>query len=290
MPCLGSGHHAPPHTYTVAHRRSRVLALLLPIFLFLGTASATLSDKGKSVVAPASNDLGVAPNDPKAISPADDLGFTFVRIQYESIGGWGRASWAYDYPRAERHLYEAIERTTGIYLEGPPIVLTLEDERIFEYPILYLCEPGYWKTNDVEIANLQRYFERGGFMIIDDFHDGGRGSVGPEWNNFYSIMKRIFPDREPIELTADHPIWSVYYDVDPDAAVSTKIETGQTPWLGPEDDVYYGIFDDDGRLMCVVCYNQDIGDGWEWPEYNLADGSTVSFQMAINFIVFALTH
>lgn len=219
-----------------------------------------------------------------------DLGFRFVRIRYESIGRWGGRTWAYDYPRAERHLHEAIERTTGIYLEGPPIVLELTDETIYEHPILYLCEPGYWQASDEEVANLQTYFRRGGFMIIDDFHDGGRGSVGPEWNNFYEIIKRVFPDREPVELTADHPIWSVYYDIDPDAAVSTKIETGQTPWLGPEDDIYYGLFDDDGRLMTVICYNQDIGDGWEWPEYNLADASTVSFQMAINFIVYALTH
>ena len=225
-----------------------------------------------------------------APAAAADLGFRFVRIQYEATRYGYAEPWAYDYPRAELHLYEAIERTTDIHLEGPPIVLTLADERIFEYPVLYLCEPGFWKTNKEEVANLQRYFERGGFMIIDDFHDGGRGSVGPEWENFYANIKQIFPDREPVELTADHPIWSVYYDIDPDAAVSTKWATGQTPWLGPDDDIYYGIFDDGGRLMCVVCYNQDIGDGWEWPEYNLSEGSTVSFQMAINFIIYALTH
>ena len=226
----------------------------------------------------------------RASSPTTGLGFTFVRIRYEGTRRSYSPTWSYDYPRAERHLYEAIDRTTDIHIEGPPIVLTLTDERIFEYPILYLCEPGYWRTNDEEVAALQRYFERGGFMIIDDFHDGGRGSVGPEWNNFYENIKQVFPDREPVELTADHPIWTVYYDIDPDAAVSTKVETRQTPWLGPEDDIYYGIFDDDGRLMCVICYNQDIGDGWEWPEYNFNDGSTVSFQMAINFIIYALTH
>ena len=43
-------------------------------------------------------------------------------------------------------------------------------------------------------------------------------------------------------------------------------------------------------MMVVICYNQDIGDGWEWPDQNLQDASTVSFQMAINFILYALTH
>ena len=254
----------------ILHRWTTRVALLLPIFLFLASA---LSGPSEARIAPR----------PAA---ADDLGFQFVRIQYESIGGWGRQPWAYDYPRAERHLYEAIERTTGIYLDGPPIVLTLKDEQIFEHPILYLCEPGYWKTDEEEVQNLQRYFERGGFMIIDDFHDGGRGSVGREWNNFYSIIKRVFPDREPVELTADHPIWSVYYDIDPVEAASTKDYEGFNRY----DDRYFAIYDDDGRMMVVICYNQDIGDGWEWPGRNFEQASTVSFQMAINFIIYALTH
>ncbi len=218
------------------------------------------------------------------------MGFRFVRIRYQSIGRWNGRTWAYDYPRAEQHLYEALERTTGIYLEGPPIVLDLTDQRIFDYPVLYLCEPGYWDASEEEIENLRTYLDRGGFIIIDDFHDAGGGTFGREWENFYRILKRIFPDREPEELPNDHPIWSIYYDIDPLAAVSTKIETGQTPWLDSDDDTYFGIFDDKGRLVMIVCYNQDIGDGWEWPEYNLANASTVSFQMAINFIVWALSH
>ena len=129
---------------------------------------------------------------------SEDYGFRFVRIKYESYRGW---TWAFDYPTAEQNLYEAIRRTTKIHLNGEPIVLELTDEAIFQYPILYLCEPGYWVTDDEEIRNLQEYFARGGFMIIDDFHDYGDGRVGPEWNNFYNIIKQIFPDREPVGTT-----------------------------------------------------------------------------------------
>ncbi len=228
---------------------------------------------------------------PRPGSPADSYGFQFVRIKYDAhvSSRWG-STWAYDYPTAEENLYTAIERTTVLHIDGAPLVLTLTDPRIFEHPILYLCEPGYWRTNDDEVRALQEYFARGGFLIIDDFHDYGDGQTGREWDNFYQIIKRVFPDREPVELPVDHPIWSIYYDIDPLGAVSTKIETGEVPWLDADDDTYYGIFDDDGRLMVVVCYNQDIGDGWEWPDRNLQDGSTVSFQMAINFILYALTH
>ena len=57
-----------------------------------------------------------------------------------------------------------------------------------------------------------------------------------------------------------------------------------------EDDTYYAMYDETGRIVVVICYNQDIGDGWEWPGRNLGEASTVSFQMAINFIMYALSH
>ena len=80
-----------------------------------------------------------------------------------------------------------------------------------------------------------------------------------------------------------HPIWSIYYDIDPTTAPSTK------PGFYAEDCEYYGIYDDEGRMMVFISYNQDIGDGWEWPG-RLDQASTVSFQMSINIIIYALTH
>lgn len=267
--------------------RSTTIASVL---LLLGAAAVPWSDTG------ASDPLrAVAATPPVETAPQvspDDFGFRFVRVRYESHPGLRRNAWATDYPTAEENLHEAIRRTTGLYLEGPPLVLSLTDDRIFDHPVLYLTEPGYWRTNAEEVANLRKYLDRGGFLIIDDFHDYGRGRVGPQWNNMYDNVKQVYPDREPVELTAAHPIWSVYYDIDPDAAISTK-NSGRGRFrmrFGPLDDIYYGIFDDDGRMVIAISYNQDIGDGWEWPNRNLADASTVSFQMAINFIIYALTH
>ena len=221
-------------------------------------------------------------------------GFRFVRIKYEANSGrsnyWGRGPWAYDYPQAELNLHMAIERTTDIPLAGDPIVLTFQDEEIYQYPILYLCEPGYWFLEEENIERIRNYLNRGGFLIIDDFHDGGDGQTGREWDNFYMNFKQIFPDRELVELDQDHPIWTIFYDIDPLSARSTKLQSGEVPWLDDDDDLYYGVYDDRGRLIMVVCYNQDIGDGWEWPERSMGEASTVSFQMAINFIVYALSH
>ncbi len=226
----------------------------------------------------------------------DDMGeqFRFVRIKYDSnssSGGgqygrrWNRRNaWATDWPTADVNLHQAISRTTELQLYGDPLVLTLKDEDIFQYPVLYITEPGYWHIYDEEVLLLRKYLDRGGFLIVDDFHDYGRDLKGPQWENFYDNIKKVYPDKEPVELPQDHPIWSIFYDIDPLSAPSTK---GYMNW---DDDVYYAIYDDTGRITVVICYNQDIGDGWEWPGRNLGEASTVSFQMAINFIMYALSH
>jgi hypothetical protein len=232
------------------------------------------------------------------IEAQDDYGFRFVRVKYQDIYQEDRESfensdrwfrrrrsrrgmWATDYPTADLNLHEAIMRTTKIHVRDKPIVLSFADKEIYEYPILYLTEPGYWVTNDEEVQSMQKYFARGGFMIIDDFHD--YGTKGRQWYNFYYNIKQVFPDREPVLLANDHPIWTIYFDINPDEAPSTK------PEFSSDDCQYYAIYDDEGNMMCVICYNQDIGDGWEWPG-SLAMASTVSYQMAINFIIYALTH
>lgn len=222
----------------------------------------------------------------------DDFGFRFVRVIYDDNGRhrwWGRAgmgAWATDWPESDYNLHDAIDRTTNIRVVGEPRTLSFKDSAIFEYPVVYLTEPGYWLLTDEEQVNMTEYFARGGFLIIDDFHD--YGGFGSQWYNMYDNLKRIFPDKEPVPLAPDHIIWSIYYDVDPVEAPSTKSYES----FGRYDDQYFGVYDDDGRVMCLISYNQDLGDGWEHPfgRRVLEEASTASFQMAINFIIYALTH
>ena len=74
----------------------------------------------------------------------DGLDWTFVRIQYSS---WEenlrifRATywvdpWAVDGPAAEQNLSRRLDRVTSIQVNDP-ITLTLEDERLWEYPWIY---------------------------------------------------------------------------------------------------------------------------------------------------------
>ncbi len=222
---------------------------------------------------------------PEETEAQNDYGFRFVRIRYSDDSGMGRFggnAWAHDYPTADYNFHEALTRASKIHVDGPPIVLSLDDPRIFEYPVLYLCEPGYWNMSEEDVENLREYLNRGGFILFDDFRSERELFV------LTNQMKRLYPDREFTELPATHPIWNIYFDIDPVEAPSNV--SSRWGGMGKYDDQYLALFDENGRMIALSCYNQDIGDGWEWPDRNIADASTISFQMGINFLMYALTH
>ena len=216
-----------------------------------------------------------------------DHGFRFVRIRFDDPRG-NRAfrgagpAWSHDYPTAELNLHQALQRTTGVHIEGEPLVLRLSDKRIFEHAVLYICEPGYWTLEENEIDNLREYIDRGGFLLFDDFRDEH------ELVQLESQMERVMPELIKQEIPPSHPVWSIFFDIDPVEAPS--LVGGGYSYRDKYSDTYIAYFDKTGRIVAIACYNQDIGDGWEWPEQSLGDASTISFQMGINFLIYALTH
>ena len=60
------------------------------------------------------------------------------------------------------------------------------------------------------------------------------------------------------------------------------------------DPHYRALFDDQGRMMAIVCHNTDLGDGWEREgeseEYFRVYGEGKAYPMGINIIFYAMTH
>ena len=123
-----------------------------------------------------------------------------------------------------------------------------------------------------EVDALRRYLLNGGFLIADDFW------APAAWENVYREMKRVFPDREPRELTLDHGIFHIVYDFKKIPQVPSifawragdEFENWHEGPQADEDPHFWGLFDDDERLMALLCHNNDVGDGWEreptiWP-------------------------
>src|SRR5690606_23215256 len=76
--------------------------------------------------------------------------FRFTRLQYVDSGlgrgfsfGFGGPSWRVDYPEAEIHFRQAVERLTRLEF-GRPGIVHLRDDTLFDYPWLYAVEVGEW--------------------------------------------------------------------------------------------------------------------------------------------------
>jgi hypothetical protein len=241
---------------------------------------------------------------------ADGDRFTFIRVQYDNTGGgWdyrgfrgsrgfgdrsgkrgGRGSWDTDYPAAELNFLRGVSRLTGIHTNNEPDVLRLDDDRIFEYPFLYMLEMGRNggpKFNEKEIENLREYLLRGGFLLIDDFWGAW------EWANFYRAFSRVLPEHQLVELNRDDQIFHSFYDIDgpqmiPGVGHFIQGLTGGNAGI----TVNRALLDDHGRIMVLINWNSDIGDGWEhtYNPYYPTIYANMAYQLGINFLIYALTH
>ena len=135
-----------------------------------------------------------------------DSHFAFTRIRYGARVGQGFGGWEHDYPTADRNFSAILDYITNmrVHLDGSNI-LDLDDPRIFENPVIYMSEPGFWTTDDSEAANLRAYLLKGGFIIFDDF-DGDA-----DWRNLVTQMNRVLPDHYFIRLDVTHPIFQSFF-------------------------------------------------------------------------------
>lgn len=232
--------------------------------------------------------------------------FTFARIKYTSSGrgwGWGRGGdrWYTDAPDADLNFGFRLQQLTSLKVFPQEKYIELTDPGLFNYPFIYIVEPGQLEFTEDEVKILRRYLLTGGFLMVDDFWGDS------EWQNFYDQIKRVFPEREPVELPMNHPVFHCVFDLGKDKNklqvpnVGTGAEsqfTGVTWELnhdGNTRDVHIkGIFDDKGRMMVITCHNTDNGDGWEREgdsEYFFREFSEKrSYPLGINIVFYAMTH
>jgi hypothetical protein len=221
--------------------------------------------------------------------------FHFIRIEYVDLPGarrgWGRGWWRQDWPAAEIHFAQGVQRLTRIDI-GEGLHLPLTDDRIFDFPWAYATQVGYWDLSDGETARLREYLLRGGFLMVDDFY-------GPQdWAVFQETMQRVFPDRPILDLDEGDPVLHVLYDIDQRTQIPglrhLGIGRGGATFVQADlpPPIWRGVFDDKGRLLVAVNFNMDIGDAWEhadMPEYP-EPMTALAYRFGINYIIYSMTH
>jgi hypothetical protein len=244
--------------------------------------------------------------------PVDEHGgeheFVFLRGIYANYqtgasgyrGGLrNRAWWQTDFDGADRNLLRGLRRYTSIDTSSTSFkVLSLTDPELFEHPFLYINMkrvPLYSGNGPnfsaEEAAALREYMLRGGFVMLDDFW-------GPEhWQDFLVELAKIFPERTTQKLALSHPIFHCFFDIDEITQVPGRGVTWNFGWGFTLDNRDYptsvhGLFDDEDRLMMVVNFNTDLGDGLEhtFDQFYPTRYCNEAYKLVINYIIHAMSH
>ena len=193
---------------------------------------------------------------------------TIARLQYDGGGDW------YANPSSLPNLLAAIRERTSLPVEATEARVTITDDRLWDYPFLHMTGHGNVKFSDEDVKRLREYLERGGFLHADD-------NYGLD-ESFRREMKRVFPDRELVDVPLSHPIYHLVYDF-PKGIPKIHEHDGK-PARG------FGIFLGD-RLAVYYSYSSDLGNGWE-------DTATyhdppalheAALRMGVNLFVYAVT-
>ena len=133
-----------------------------------------------------------------------------------------------------------------------------------------------------------------------------------QWDGFADQMKRVFPDRDFVELPMSHEIFHCVFDLGTEKnKLQTPNEhlgsiskyTGVTWERHVQRDGSYeqcsemhvrALFDEKGRIMVLATHNCDNGDSWEregeddhfFHEFSEKRG----FPLGINIIFYVMTH
>ena len=224
---------------------------------------------------------------PDDFQPGHGLGDSMTYF----LGAWRTDTWD-----ADRQYMWGIQRLTNIRLYMDPHPMSIMDPNLFKFPYVYAVEVGQMELSDREAKRLREYLLRGGFWHCDDFW-GLR-----QWDQFERQVRKIFPDRQIVDLPLSNEIFHSLFDIDkieqpPNDGYGRNYtrSNGQTQTWEQSDDTaprVRAVLDDNGRIMILITYNADLGDAWEWmddPEYP-EKFTTYAYRLGVNSIIYTMTH
>ncbi|MDH4223556.1 MAG: DUF4159 domain-containing protein [candidate division Zixibacteria bacterium] len=197
----------------------------------------------------------------------DPSAFTLARLKYEGGGDWYWGS------SALPNMLEFLKENTNITVDEKEVRVSIMDKELFNYPFLFLTGHGNIKFSDEEVERLKNYLIHGGFLFANDSYGLDKA--------FRREMKKVFPDKELVELPFSHGIYHCYYDF-PNGLPKIHQHDNKPP-RG------FGIFHEE-RLVVFYVYESDIADGWEDPQVHNdpPEKREQALKMGVNIITWVL--
>ena len=194
--------------------------------------------------------------------------FSIARVNYGGGGDW------YCDPSSIPNILSYLTKNTSIKAARDEYRIKLTTKEMRGHPYLYMTGHGNIRFTDEEIIDLREYLLGGGFLHTDDNYGLN--------TSFRREMKKVFPDRDFVELPHDHAVFHSYFDM-PNGLPKIHEHDGRPPQL-------FALYNED-RIMVIYSFESDLGDGWEDEEVHNdpPELRTAALQMGVNIIYFSLT-
>jgi hypothetical protein len=215
--------------------------------------------------------------------------FALGRLRYRSPldGGRWYSRWGIDANKGDRLFIGILSRLTRIDVAPIETIIDIDSDEIFDLPWLFAVSVGDWELSASQAERLRKYFDRGGFLMVDDFHNER------EWAGFIRGMRQINPTAEVVELTDADPAFHVLFDMKDRIRVpGANVVHGSGIERGGTVPHWRAVLDSHGRMMVAITFNMDVGDGWEFadePDYPERYASE-AIRLGTNYVIYAMTH
>lgn len=195
-------------------------------------------------------------------------GFTIARLKYGGGGDW------YGNQSSLNNLLEYAGQVTDIDIKPEEVRVELTDDALFAHPYIFMTGHGNVRFTQNEVERLRIYLTGGGFLHADDNYGMDK--------HLRREMKKVFPDKEWVELPFNHELYNVHFDF-PNGLPKIHEHDG-----GPGRG--YALFHE-GRMVVFYSVNTDLSDGWEDPDvHNVPpEDRDAALKMGVNIIVYVLT-
>ena len=177
------------------------------------------------------------------------------------------------------NLKEAMNKWTGIRTSMENHVY-LNSNKIHDLPFVYVTTNEMFEVMKQEKDNLKKYFDNGGFMVIEDAQPQTEHSRSSA--SLKRMIRDVIPNVRFAPIPKDHPLYHCFFDF-PDGPPQGA-ELGTTDGITARQ-IYYleGVWYK-GRLAVVY---SDKGYIIKW---NSGSNNDPQLRMGVNMIVYALTH
>lgn len=190
-------------------------------------------------------------------------------LKYKGGGDW------YSNPTSLPNLVKYCNQNLNTDIDVNVAVVDAGSLDIFNYPFVHMTGHGNVFFDDNDVNNLRGYLLAGGFLHVDDNY-GMKDYV-------MSQMQKVFPELQWVELPYSHEIFKKPYHF-PDGLPKIHEHDNKPP------QAFAMIYE--GRLVCLLTYECDLGDGWEDQRvhYDSDEARLKALKMGANIIRYAFSY